>query len=72
MPFPSRGAEWRYDVNLNYLDPDTVDIAEYEADPDTFVEPHASEVLYRLRPGSKGVPAGEPDGRLPATEGLDG
>ena len=28
-------------VNLNYLDPATVDIAAYEADPDTFVEPHA-------------------------------
>ena len=36
-------------VNLNYLDPATVDIAAYEADPDTFVEPHAGEVLYRLR-----------------------
>jgi lactate racemase len=59
-------------VNLNYLDPAAVDIAEYEADPDTFVEPHAGEVLYRLRPGSKGVPAGEPDGRLPSAEGLDG
>ncbi len=38
-------------VNLNYLDPAEVDIAAYEADPDTFVEPHAGEVLYRLRPG---------------------
>ena len=28
-----------------------VDIAAYEADPDTFVEPHAGEVLYRLRSG---------------------
>ena len=36
-------------VNLNYLDPATVDVAAYEADPDTFVEPHAGEVLYRLR-----------------------
>jgi nickel-dependent lactate racemase len=36
-------------VNLNYLDPATVTIADYEADPDTFVEPHAGEVLYRLR-----------------------
>ena len=35
-------------VNLNYLDPAEVDIAAYEADPDTFVEPHAGEVLYRL------------------------
>ncbi|HEX8508337.1 MAG TPA: lactate racemase domain-containing protein [Propionibacteriaceae bacterium] len=38
-------------VNLNYLDPATVTITEYEADPDTFVEPHAGEVLYRLREG---------------------
>jgi len=59
-------------VNLNYLDPATIDIAAYEADPDTFVEPHAGEVLYRLRPGSSGVPAGEPDGRMPSAEGLDG
>ncbi|WP_375422985.1 lactate racemase domain-containing protein [uncultured Friedmanniella sp.] len=36
-------------VNLNYLDPASVDVAAYEADPDTFVEPHAGEVLYRLR-----------------------
>jgi lactate racemase len=55
-------------VNLNYLDPDAVDIPAYEADPDTFVEPHAGEVLYRLRtPG-----AGEPDGRQPSPSGLDG
>jgi lactate racemase len=59
-------------VNLNYLDPASVDIAAYEADPDTFVEPHAGEVLYRLRPGSQGESAGEPDGRLPAAEGMDG
>jgi hypothetical protein len=59
-------------VNLNYLDPAAVDIATYEADPDTFVEPHAGEVLYRLRPGSQGGLAGEPDGRLPAAEGMDG
>jgi nickel-dependent lactate racemase len=35
-------------VNLDYLDPAGVVIADYEADPDTFVEPHAGEVLYRL------------------------
>jgi hypothetical protein len=29
-------------------------------------------VLYRLRPGSQGGLAGEPDGRLPAAEGMDG
>jgi nickel-dependent lactate racemase len=59
-------------VNLNYRDPATVDIAAYQADPETFVEPHAGEVLYRLRPGSQGASAGEPDGRLPAAEGMDG
>lgn len=36
-------------VNLNYLDPAAVDIAAFEADPGTFVEPHAGEILYRLR-----------------------
>jgi lactate racemase len=59
-------------VNLNYLDPATVDIAAYQADPDTFVEPHAGEVLYRLRPGAEAASPGEPDGRLPAAEGMDG
>ena len=39
-------------VNLNYLDPADVDIAAYQADPETFVEPHAGEVLYRLRPSA--------------------
>ena len=48
-------------VNLGYLDPAEVDIAAYEADPDTFVEPHAGEVLYRLGPGRSG--RGEADGR---------
>jgi nickel-dependent lactate racemase len=57
-------------VNLNYLDPASVDIAAYEADPDTFVEPHAGEVLYRLRPGP--ATGGESDGREPAADGLDG
>ena len=59
-------------VNLNYLDPATVDIAAYEADPDTFVEPHAGEVLYRLRPGVPQQVTGEPDGRSPSNSGLDG
>lgn len=36
-------------ANLGYLNPDDVDIAAYQADPDTFVVPHAGEVLYRLR-----------------------
>ena len=58
-------------VNLTYLDPTAVDIAAYEADPDTFVEPHAGEVLYRLRPGGPGG-IGEADGREVPTAGLDG
>ena len=49
-------------VNLNYLDPATVNIAAYEADPDTLVEPHAGEVLYRLRSPGSGTGRGEPDG----------
>jgi len=57
-------------VNLNYLDPAAVDVAAYQADPDTFVEPHAGEVLYRLRPGPG--TGGEADGRDPAPAGLDG
>lgn len=36
-------------VNLGYLDPAGVDIAAYEADPDTLVVHRAGEVLYRLR-----------------------
>src|SRR3954465_4330710 len=58
-------------VNLEYLDPASVDIAAFEADPDTLVVPHAGEVLHRLRPGSNGG-EGEPDGRHPAPSGLDG
>src|SRR3954454_12755337 len=58
-------------VNLEFLDPASVDLAAFEADPDTLVVPHAGEVLHRLRPGSEGG-AGEPDGRHPAPDGLDG
>jgi nickel-dependent lactate racemase len=36
-------------ANLNYLDAEDVDIADFESDPDTFVVPQAGEVLYRLR-----------------------
>jgi nickel-dependent lactate racemase len=36
-------------ANLDYLDPATVDVASYEADPDTLVVPRAGEVLFRLR-----------------------
>jgi nickel-dependent lactate racemase len=59
-------------VNLNYLDPATVDVAAYEADPDTFVEPHAGEVLYRLRPPGASPGLGEPDGRTVPQAGTDG
>jgi nickel-dependent lactate racemase len=59
-------------VNLNYLDPATVDVAAYEADSDTFVEPHAGEVLYRLRPEKPSQRPAEPDGRSVPPEGLDG
>src|SRR4051812_40759780 len=59
-------------VNLDYLDPASVDVAAFEADPDTFVVPHAGEVLHRLRPSSEGAGGGEPDGRHPAPSGLDG
>ena len=59
-------------VNLGYLDPATVDVAAYEADPDTFVEPHAGEVLYRLRPGEPSGEQAEPDGRTDSPHGLGG
>ena len=36
-------------VNLGYLDPAHLDLAAYEADPDTLVVHDAGEVLYRLR-----------------------
>lgn len=36
-------------ANLNYLDPATVDVEAWEADPQTFVVPQAGEVLFRLR-----------------------
>jgi hypothetical protein len=35
-------------ANLGYLDPATVDVAAYEADPGTLVVPRAGEVLFRL------------------------
>ena len=61
-------------VNLNYLDPATVDVAEFEQDPDTFVEPHAGEVLYRLRRHGLPAPqaAAEPDARATPPAGTDG
>jgi nickel-dependent lactate racemase len=36
-------------VNLDYLDPATVDVAAFEADDETLVVPNAGEVLFRLR-----------------------
>ncbi len=36
-------------ANLDYRDPAEVDVAAYEADPETLVVPQAGEVLYRLR-----------------------
>ncbi|GIF21781.1 nickel-dependent lactate racemase [Actinoplanes tereljensis] len=36
-------------VNLGYRDPATIDVAAFEADPDTMVVPRAGEVLFRLR-----------------------
>src|SRR5918994_4018775 len=59
-------------VNLNYRDPATIDIAAHQADRDTFVEPHAGEVLYRLRSGRPSAQHGEPDGRTVPVEGGDG
>jgi len=36
-------------ANLDYLDPASIDLDEYAADPDTLVVPQAGEVLHRLR-----------------------
>ncbi len=36
-------------ANLGYLDPASVDVAAFAADPDTLVVPRAGEMLYRLR-----------------------
>ncbi|WP_040161365.1 lactate racemase domain-containing protein [Nigerium massiliense] len=35
-------------VNMGYLDPDTIDIEQWEADPEVTVQPNAGEILYRL------------------------
>jgi hypothetical protein len=59
-------------VNLNYRDPATIDIAGYQADPDTFVEPHAGEVLYRLGNADARHAPGEPDGRGIDLAGIEG
>lgn len=36
-------------VNLGYLDPATIDLAEWERDSSVFVQHNAGEVLYRLK-----------------------
>jgi nickel-dependent lactate racemase len=36
-------------ANLGYLDPDSIDVEAWAADPGTLVVPDAGEVLYRLR-----------------------
>jgi hypothetical protein len=64
-------------ANLDYRDPASIDRAEFDADPDAFVEPHAGEVLYRLRPGDhtsggSRAGAGEPDGRSHDSDGATG
>jgi hypothetical protein len=41
-------------INVGYLDPATIDPAQWEAQDDTLVVPRAGELLYRL-------------GRLPAS-----
>jgi len=35
---------------VSYLDPESIDFAEWAADPDTLVVPNAGEVLFRLAP----------------------
>jgi nickel-dependent lactate racemase len=51
-------------VNLGYRDPATIDLAAFEADPETLVVPRAGEVLFRLR--SAGVTAPAPYPPTPA------
>lgn len=55
-------------VNLNFLDPATVDIAAHETDPYILIEPHAGEVCTALarRVGPAGSPCNAP-GWQPAT-----
>jgi len=36
-------------ANPGYLDPASVDVAAFDADPDTMVVPRAGEILFRLR-----------------------
>lgn len=40
-------------MNLNYLDPESINIAEFEKDTDTLVLPNAGEILCRLNESKK-------------------
>ena len=44
-------------ISLNYLDPAEVDLAAFEADPDTLVVPNAGELLHRTEEQRGSVPA---------------
>ena len=44
-------------ISLNYLDPAGVDLAAFEADPDTLVVPNAGELLHRTEEQRGGLPA---------------
>ncbi|SDL22444.1 lactate racemase domain-containing protein [Tessaracoccus oleiagri] len=44
-------------ISLNYLDPSDVDLAAFEADPDTLVVPHAGELLHRTEAQRGKLPA---------------
>jgi nickel-dependent lactate racemase len=42
-------------LGLSYLDPASIDVAEWRKDPDTMVVPNAGEILYRLRDEHDGL-----------------
>jgi lactate racemase len=42
-------AETTRALGLSYLDPKSIDVADWQRDPDTMVVPNAGEILYRLR-----------------------
>jgi nickel-dependent lactate racemase len=42
-------AETTRALGLSYLDPASIDIAEWSRDPDTLIVPDAGEILYKLR-----------------------
>ena len=44
-------------ISLNYLDPADVDLAAFEADPDTLVVPKAGELLHRTEAQRNRLPA---------------